>query len=249
VKSFVAAIVATALAVPLIGTAETVIGPGDPHEGVPPGFARVLKPGPHGSFWVLVPLGTASPMARAGSQPPPEAGVYEAEEPAADLVDEALGAPGSVEMPGASAMEAAELARAVLDEANRVRAERSLPPLQPHSALDSVALAHSDEMATLGYFGHESPVPGLGELTDRLRTGGMRTWGKAGENLIRIPGTYARESGPDLARRMVADWMNSEGHQRNLLDPDFTFTGIGIVDSDDGVLATQVFTGSVDLEP
>lgn len=45
----------------------------------------------------------------------------------------------------------------------------------------------------------------------------------------------------ELAREAVDGWMNSEGHRRNILDSDYDEAGVGIVDVNGYMIATQVF--------
>jgi hypothetical protein len=44
-----------------------------------------------------------------------------------------------------------------------------------------------------------------------------------------------------LAQTAVNGWMNSPGHRRNILDPDFSETGVGIASVNGYMIATQVF--------
>jgi len=108
---------------------------------------------------------------------------------------------------------------------NAERTARGLPALRVDRRLTRCALAHSRDMVKNGYFAHESRS---GATFDAriARTGWMRgrvRWG-VGENLAW--GSLTRAP----ARAIVAAWMGSPGHRRNILEPRFRTIGIGIVD-------------------
>ena len=46
-----------------------------------------------------------------------------------------------------------------------------------------------------------------------------------------------------FAKQMVEGWMNSPGHRKNILSPDFTMSGIGVAVRDGHAFVTQVFYG------
>ncbi|EDL64724.1 hypothetical protein BSG1_18185 [Bacillus sp. SG-1] len=79
-----------------------------------------------------------------------------------------------------------------------------------------VAEDHSKDMFEQDYFSHESPT--FGTLADRLESAEI-AFGMAGEN---IAAQYA--DGPAA----VHGWLNSEGHRKTLLEPDFTHLGVGV---------------------
>ncbi|WP_409254297.1 CAP domain-containing protein [Bacillus sp. SCS-153A] len=79
-----------------------------------------------------------------------------------------------------------------------------------------VAEEHSKDMFEQDYFSHESPT--FGTLADRLESAEI-AFGMAGEN---IAAQYA--DGPAA----VHGWLNSEGHRKTLLEPDFTHLGVGV---------------------
>ena len=116
---------------------------------------------------------------------------------------------------------------AVLCLINRERAEHSLSPLVVNPRLESAAEEHCAELIADDYFAHVSPD---GETpVDRIRRTGYipgPTVGYViGENLAW--GTY------NLAtpRSIVAAWIASPGHLANILESQYTETGIGIVPS------------------
>lgn len=119
--------------------------------------------------------------------------------------------------------------RQLLDLVNDERTQRGIAPLAWDERLVPVARAHSTEMFQLKYFSHESPVSG--SPFDRLRAAGI-TYSRAGENLA-----YAQSVA--VAHRAL---MDSPGHRENILRPEFTRIGIGVINAGAyGRMVTQLF--------
>ncbi len=113
---------------------------------------------------------------------------------------------------------------------NQERAKVGIKPLVVDGRLQAIARAHSEEMFRLGYFAHDSPVSG--SPFDRMRAAGIR-YLAAGENIAYAPTVEAAHQG----------LMQSPEHRRNILDPEFTRVGIGVVQSGLwGRMFTQDFT-------
>lgn len=123
----------------------------------------------------------------------------------------------------------AEAEATMLELVNEERVSRGIEPLVRDPALVPVARSHSRDMFARGYFSHtnlEGQTP-----SDRLEEAGVE-YQKAGEN-IALAQTVA------LAHRSL---MNSPGHRRNILDPEFTRIGIGAMQGGFyGVMFTQNF--------
>lgn len=123
-----------------------------------------------------------------------------------------------------SVNEAAEARMLELLNAERVKA--GVQPLTLDLTIIPVARAHSMDMWQRQYFAHISPdgtTP-----ADRMRNGNVN-FIIAGENL-------ALAQTVELAHRGL---MNSPGHKRNILDPQFTRIGIGAID---GGIYGKMFT-------
>jgi uncharacterized protein YkwD len=119
--------------------------------------------------------------------------------------------------------------RQLFDLVNEERTTRGLAILAWDERLVSVARAHSEEMFALKYFSHESPVNG--SPFDRLKAAGI-TYTRAGENLA-----YAQSIA--VAHRAL---MESPGHRENILRPEFTRIGIGVISAGAyGRMVTQLF--------
>jgi uncharacterized protein YkwD len=120
---------------------------------------------------------------------------------------------------------------ALLGMINRARARAGAKPLLRAPSLDRVAEAHSRDMVENHFFGHASPT--TGDSVRRAFESGVR-FERFGENVGR-GGTVA------VVHRML---MESPGHRRNILNPDFTHVGIGVVRDPSARTAldvTQVF--------
>jgi uncharacterized protein YkwD len=117
---------------------------------------------------------------------------------------------------------------------NRDRAAHSLPPLAQAGDVAAVARAHSLEMRETGVVAHVSPM--TGSAADRVRAAGIRT-PVVLENIARAYGVAEAQSG----------LMNSPGHRANILSPEATHLGVGIVLGEEvagrrELFVTQVFT-------
>lgn len=115
---------------------------------------------------------------------------------------------------------------------NETRAGAGLPALTIDSRAEAVAMAHSEDMVTHDFTGHQSPT--TGSPADRVRTAGLHS-GLVLENIGR--GYSAQE----IHDGLVA----SPGHRANLVNADANVVGIGVVaDQSDGrtaFIATEVF--------
>ena len=111
---------------------------------------------------------------------------------------------------------------------NTSRQEHGLQTLRRIKVLDQVAARHSRDMATHQFVGHLSAQTGT--LTQRMaRVDHPRTI--YGENVALNTTIFDAHLG----------LMNSLGHRRNLLSPEFTEIGLGIVRGSSGWYVTEVF--------
>lgn len=112
---------------------------------------------------------------------------------------------------------------------NAERTSRGLAALELDPRLVPIARQHSEEMFRLKYFGHQSPVSG--SPFDRIAAAKIG-YSRAGENLA-----YAQSVA--VAQRGL---MDSEGHRENILRPEFTRIGVGVVSAGSyGRMFTQLF--------
>jgi uncharacterized protein YkwD len=99
---------------------------------------------------------------------------------------------------------------------NEVRQGDGLPSLVVNQNLKNAAQAKAEDMATLGYFSHTGPE---GQTPWQFMEGAGYDFSYAGENLA-----------VDFfdANAVTEAWMQSDGHRENILNVDFTETGIGV---------------------
>jgi uncharacterized protein YkwD len=114
---------------------------------------------------------------------------------------------------------------AVLCLVNRERAQNGVAPLRYNEALEAAAENHCSELIADDYFAHISPS---GETpVDRIRGFGYIPGPSAGyvigENLAW--GTYTLST----AQSIVSAWIASPGHLANILESEYTETGIGVI--------------------
>jgi uncharacterized protein YkwD len=118
-----------------------------------------------------------------------------------------------------------ELVRAaVLCLVNTLRAHHDQAPLRLNQRLGQVAQEHGDELVARDYFAHVSPS---GETpVDRIRGTGYIP----GPNVGYVLGENLAWGTMSLAtpRAIVAAWTASPGHLANILESQYTETGIGV---------------------
>ncbi len=110
---------------------------------------------------------------------------------------------------------------------NRVRAEHALAPLLVNGQLEAAAEGHCAELISDDYFAHVSP--GGETPVDRIRATGYIPNSSVGyvigENLAW--GTYTLST----PQAIVAAWVASPGHLANILESQYSETGIGVTAS------------------
>jgi uncharacterized YkwD family protein len=112
---------------------------------------------------------------------------------------------------------------------NQARAQNNVPALQIDMELANVARLKSQDMIDNNYFSHNSPT--YGDPFDMMKAFGI-DYVQAGENI-------AGNQDVDSAHNSL---MNSAGHRKNILNPDFTHIGIGIKSGGPyGNMFTQMF--------
>lgn len=110
---------------------------------------------------------------------------------------------------------------------NIIRVENGLTPFKEDWELSRVARYKSQDMKDKNYFSHTSPT--FGSPYDMMKSFGI-TYRSAGENIA---------YGFSTAAKVVDGWMNSAGHKKNILNPNYTHMGVGYVKS--GNYWTQMF--------
>ncbi|HHW26577.1 MAG TPA: hypothetical protein GXX23_04445 [Firmicutes bacterium] len=131
--------------------------------------------------------------------------------------------------PSASGLTADE--QAMINLVNQERAKAGLKPLAVDMRLVTLARQKSQDMITNNYFSHQSPT--YGSPFDMMRKAGI-TYRTAGENL----------AGASTVQQAHSGLMNSSGHRANILNPNYTHIGVGVVRGGRyGAMWTQMFIG------
>ncbi|MGK7931305.1 MAG: CAP domain-containing protein [Microcystaceae cyanobacterium] len=123
-----------------------------------------------------------------------------------------------------------ELEQEINRQVNQYRLSQQLPPLKMNARISQIARVYSQKMAskqaTFSHDGFDQRVKAM-QRSIPLRS--------AAENLAYLKGY------PDLATTAVQGWINSPGHQKNMVG-DFNVTGIGIAKNAAGeYYFTQLF--------
>jgi uncharacterized protein YkwD len=119
----------------------------------------------------------------------------------------------------------------LLELTNKEREKEKLSPLEPNLLLFQAARGHSANMVKQGKMEHILDGKGPAQRVEALgydykRVGENVAWGEDGVTLETI----------------MKGWMDSEGHRKNILNPDYAEIGLGIArDAKGEVYFTQVF--------
>lgn len=142
----------------------------------------------------------------------------------------------------------------IIKYTNNAREHFSLDYLNHDNILSQVAKEHSYDMAVKNYCDHTNKL-GEGPTQRALRHGydvekiiTPRMIAKGiGENIAVIPfgfsdsGSYMLSDVDSIAKHFVLSWMQSPGHRKNILNPNYDVIGIGSRVLKDRVYATQNF--------
>jgi uncharacterized protein YkwD len=121
-----------------------------------------------------------------------------------------------------------KIERSLFDQVNQERASRGIPELKWNDKLMQSARKHTERMKAAHALTHQ--VDGEPVLLQRIATTGLR-FNASAENVA-----YA--TNPD---DLHPGWMHSEGHRRNILNPQYNSIGIGVLKSGNVYYATQNF--------
>jgi uncharacterized protein YkwD len=127
---------------------------------------------------------------------------------------------------------------AVFAMTNDLRRRHGLHDFLQDECCREAARGHSADMFVRNYFDHADPEGRT--LKERLPANlAPRQWG---ENIWTGRGYDPRQI-QHLAQVIMASWMNSSGHRKNILSPEYTHLGVGVITNNHEVKATQVFIG------
>jgi uncharacterized protein YkwD len=126
-----------------------------------------------------------------------------------------------------------EFGRRIFARANELRLMRYAPVLAWSDRLAECAREQSVRKEQLRFKGHEDPE--RGGIAQRLTLKGI-AWSTCGENLFQIRGY------DDPVNFAIVFWWYSEGHQANMLNPEYTDSAAGVARGEDGsFFVTQIF--------
>ncbi|QXM06413.1 SafA/ExsA family spore coat assembly protein [Crassaminicella indica] len=116
---------------------------------------------------------------------------------------------------------------------NAEREKMGLKPLKENWELSRIARYKSRDMKEQGYFSHTSPI--YGTPFEMIKNFGL-SYSYAGENIAK---------GQKTPKEVMMAWMNSPGHRKNILSPNYTEIGIGYAKDEKGTSYwTQMFIKS-----
>lgn len=109
----------------------------------------------------------------------------------------------------------ATFATQVIMLVNKERAKQGLSALKVNKPLNTVAVDKAKDMSRNQYFSHTSPT--YGSPFDMMKKYGI-SYRYAGENIAK---------GQRTPEEVMKAWMNSDGHRKNIMSPNFTMIGVG----------------------
>ena len=118
-----------------------------------------------------------------------------------------------------------------LNAINKYRRQNGLSDLKAISKLQDIAKIKAEDIVENEYFSHNSE--NLGTPFEMLKANDVK-YKFAGENL----------AGSNTPEKAVSAWINSPAHRDNILDENYEYTGIYVVDSPVyGKIFVQIFLG------
>ncbi|MFZ0242215.1 MAG: CAP domain-containing protein [Desulfobacterales bacterium] len=119
---------------------------------------------------------------------------------------------------------AADYASKVIELVNKERTARGLHPLSYDKELTAAAENHSRDMAEHNYFDHTGRDGR--DFNERIAAAGYE-YRVSGENIA---------AGQRTPAEVVDNWMKSERHRKNILNPDFCDIGVGYAEAPESKL-------------
>ncbi len=113
-------------------------------------------------------------------------------------------------------------AREILEGLNRQRDASGIAPLKGSPDLDRLAYLRAQDMIARGFLGATDPDSGLPLTRSLLIAAGYE--GKIAESIFATTGPL--EKVPAAA---LEQWLSSPEHRSNVLDPEFSGTGVGLM--------------------
>lgn len=126
----------------------------------------------------------------------------------------------------------ANVEEVIFNATNAERQKAGLAPYVRNATANSYGRSKSKDMLDNNYFDHNSPTNGY--ISDIAKRDGW-SYSKIGENIYTSTGMGAD------GQSIVNSWMNSQGHRENILNSGFKELGVGVVELNGKLYATQIF--------
>ena len=133
----------------------------------------------------------------------------------------------------------AQMEETVRQQINKIRQAQGLSQLRNNEKLAAVARNYSQKMQQQNFFAHTSPDGDT--MVQRVHSKGI-FYLMIGENLFMCTNV------PQPVPASVKGWMNSPGHRKNILHPEYRETGIGVWRKGNTYYFTQLFMRSLSLD-
>jgi uncharacterized protein YkwD len=135
-----------------------------------------------------------------------------------------------------SSLNTGRIEKLVYEMVNEERKEKGLHRLNYNQELEKLARMHSANMAEHGFFSHVDH--NKMNVDERRKSYSPHLFmGAIGENIASVPGRGEKE----VAKKLISQWMGSEGHRENILNKKYSHIGVGITQKGNRFYATQVF--------
>ena len=169
------------------------------------------------------------PATKQEQDPQPKPQPQSEPAPASTSTPASTPAPAPAPAPAPSSMPQYE--QQMVNLVNQERQQAGLRPLTVDNRLVNLARLKSQDMIDKNYFGHQSAT--YGSAFAMMKNAGI-SYRWAGENL----------AGSKTVDKAHVALMNSSDHRANILKPEFTHIGIGVVQGGPyGMMFTQMFIG------
>lgn len=119
------------------------------------------------------------------------------------------------------------------------RREKGKRALKPDDMLRRAARAQSLDMMLGGYVGHQSREGHRFASRFKAYAGDPDLYPARGENAARD--TQKGDADQVKARRLFQQWIDSGGHRRNMLTPDYAYVSTGVMQRGNKIWAVQMF--------
>lgn len=129
----------------------------------------------------------------------------------------------------------AQVEQAIYNKVNEERAKAGVPALSYNTTMEKYARIKSQDMGDKNYFSHTDLNGNY--ITTQMKADGV-SYNAWGENIAYIAGIT---DPTELANQFMTNWMNSEGHKKNILSTNFDSIGVGVYKIGNKVYATQEF--------